>query len=616
MPDIPAAPFTPVCRPVPIRSGLPPSNTDGVGAASPASFSFTVKPFFYQTYWFYIVVVLFILVSGFLFHQFRIRRLRAVKKELATQVEERTRDLKKRNIQLENAHEDIRKSKELIESKSRQVEEQAEKLKELDNVKSRFFANISHEFRTPLTLIMGPLEKMIEESPPDEPETKKKYTMMLRNGQRLLRLINQLLDLSKLSSGKMTLTTWSTDIVGFVKGIAASFRLLSDQKELQLVIEVQYKDGTPGDSPEIPVYIDIRKMEDVMSNLLINALKFTPEGGRVIITITQYAEAAAGFPSGRVEMSVRDTGPGIPQWQLEHVFDRFYQADTTHELHRKGSGIGLSLSRELVELHHGTIDVTSEVGKGTEFIVTLPMGTGHLEPEEITEQPQAQETSGPSVDSRMMVPELIESNSEATHVEQDAPDDSETENESGDKKDIILVVEDSADLRAYIRSSLEPEYTVIEAVNGLEGIEKARKVIPDLIISDVMMPEADGYEVCRVLKGDVNTSHIPIILLTAKASEGDILEGLETGANDYVTKPFNSRILNARIKNLIQLRRHFQQTFSREMSLQPVEMPVSKVDQEFIKDLRKVVEENFDDPDFNVDVLSEKLYMGRSSAVS
>lgn len=481
-----------------------------------------------------------------------------------------------------------------IEEKNRQLEEQSGKLKEMDRVKSRFFANISHEFRTPLTLIMGPLEQLLSDCP--EKDQKKKLGLMLRNSQRLLGLINQLLELSKFESGKVKLQAGQLDIIPFLKGITASFEPLATQKELALTFHPEIK--------KMALYFDPGKLEDVLFNLLSNAVKFTPAGGKITITAHPLTDV--------LEIKLSDTGPGIPRDQLAHIFDRFYQSDSTYDYHRKGSGIGLAIAKELVELHHGTIEVRSRQGenRGTDFIIHLPLGHSHLKPDEmveISEIPSLRKTPAgiPSLD--------VTEKEEARPEPKPGISDVESTEATRTGKNIILVVEDIADVRDYIRGALEPTYKVIEAADGREGIQKAREIIPDLIISDIMMPGADGYELCRVLKNDRDTSHIPILLLTAKAAEENIIKGLETGADDYITKPFNTRILYARIKNLIELRRYLQQTIDREMTLQPTKMAVSQVDKEFVKDLKEVIEKNIADPDFNVEELCRRLYMSHAT---
>jgi signal transduction histidine kinase/DNA-binding NarL/FixJ family response regulator/predicted DNA-binding transcriptional regulator AlpA len=508
-------------------------------------------------------------------HSFRLER---EKQKLGRIVKERTKEIEEKN--------------QTMEAQTLRLKEQAEKLKEMDKIKSRFFANISHEFRTPLTLIMGPLEQKLSES--KDHKEQKELNLMLRNSQRLLGLINQLLELSRFESGKMKLRACGQNIISFLKGIIASFEPVTTKSELTLTFRAN--------DENIPLYFDPEKLEEVIFNLLSNAVKFTPPGGKITVTLTQNSNHDENFPSGSVDISVCDTGPGIPRDQLGHIFDRFYQSDITYEHHPKGSGIGLAIAKEVVELHHGKIDVHSSEGKGTEFIIRLPMGKAHLKSDQIVDIPL--KPSG-----HRFPPEIPDARTPAVPPAETI--ETITDEGKDEGKEIILVVEDSTDVRDYIRGSLEPDYTVVEARDGGEGIRKAREIIPDLVISDIMMPETDGYELCRVLKNDVITSHIPIILLTAKASEENIVEGLETGADDYITKPFSTRILCARVKNLIDLRRQLHRTMDREMTLQPVKISVSPIDKTFLKKLKEVIKENISDPDFNIEQLCKKMDMSQ-----
>jgi signal transduction histidine kinase/ligand-binding sensor domain-containing protein/CheY-like chemotaxis protein len=571
-------------------------NGDGVWNREGASLSFYLQPYFYQTAWFYLLAGLFVLLVGFSLYRFRVRQLHARKEELEALVERRTGDLKHRTTELENAHQRLQQTTGIIEGKNRQLEEQSGKLKELDRVKSRFFANISHEFRTPLTLIMGPLEQMLSGCP--EKEQRQKLGMMQRNSRRLLSLINQLLDLSKFESGKMKLQVSQQNIIPFLKGIVDSFNSLMAQNELGLNFH------TPEEN--ITLYFDGEKIENVVCNLLINAVKFTPPGGQITVVVNQIKDPLPGF----LEISVRDTGIGIPPDQLDHIFDRFYQAEGLDDHAHKGSGIGLALTKELVALHHGEITVRSIEGKGSEFTIRLPLGDRHLGPGEIVRHPgePAKHRNFKEKPDLYMIEKEEEANQTGNEIIHQAID-----GKRGQEKNIILVVEDSADVRSYIRSAIESDYHIIEAMDGREGIKKAREIIPDLIISDIMMPGADGYELCRVLKNDVNTSHVPIILLTAKAAEEDIIEGLECRADDYITKPFNTRILSARIKNLIDVRSQLQENLRREMTFQPSKTSISKIDREFLHDLQAVLDKNIAEPDFNVDQLCKKLYMSHTS---
>ncbi len=549
------------------------------------SFQFKVLPPWYKTWW-----AVSVYAVGFFFLMYLIVKWRSIHLEKEKQTLEQI--IKERTIE--------------IFEKSQQLEEQSEKLKEMDKVKSRFFANISHEFRTPLTLIMGPLEQMLTTTQVNEREQKKKMRLMLRNSQRLLGLINQLLELSKFDSGTMKLQTSRQNIVSFLKGIFHSFDSLAVRYELDLKFQTE--------AENITLYFDSEKMEEVISNLLSNAVKFTPAGGRITLSVKTKKALPGTDQQDFLEVSVSDTGPGIPREDMAHIFDRFYQANSTYELHHKGSGIGLAIAKEIIELHHGKIFVHSREGEGsgTEFVIQLPMGKDHLKPEEIVDSyPAPQKPGTTGAPSKVPFPELMEEEEE--EFEPVEKDKDIVKDPGIPKKDIILVVEDSADVQEYIRGALESLYTVVEARDGEKGLQKAREMVPDLIICDIMMPGVNGYEVCRILKNDIATSHIPIILLTAKASEEDILQGLETGADDYVTKPFSTKILCARIQNLIDLRRHLQQTWNREMTLQPTKIAVSEVDREFIKELKQVMEKNISDTDFNVEQLCQKLYMSHAT---
>jgi signal transduction histidine kinase/DNA-binding response OmpR family regulator len=553
-----------------------------------AVFKFKILPPWYKTWWAFLLYGFFAFLTVYFIVKWRYWRLHQEKQRLEQVVKERTKEINEKNQQLE---------KQTV-----QLQEQSEKLKELDHMKSRFFANISHEFRTPLTLIMGPLEQMLTDDDEEVRDRKDRVKLMLRNSQRLLNLINQLLDLSKLDSGKMKLQPVRQNIVPFLKGLTDSFHFLAAQNKLELTFQSEEED--------ITLYFDLEKLEKVVCNLLSNAIKFTPPGGKITVKVKNNPTPAENFPSGWASISVADTGVGIPKEQVQYIFDRFYQAAVPGEHAQKGSGIGLALTKELVTLHHGEIDFKSSDGsegenRGTEFTFRLPLGKEHLKPEEIVDLP--------GIPSQRQKPYEV-SQLYAVEKEEEERDVEEKDIEpETQEKEIILVVEDSRDVRKYIRGPLEKHYTVVETVNGKEGIEKAREIIPDLIISDIMMPEADGYELCSVLKQDVLTCHIPIVLLTAKASEENVVQGLETGADDYITKPFNTKILMARIRNLIDLRRQLQQKMKRQMMLQPAEISVSSIDEEFIKELQGAIEKNLSDPEFTVEELGKKLYMSRAS---
>ncbi len=546
-------------------------------------FVFKVLPPWFKTWWAFLLYA--IAVSAFLYLLVRLRSWKLVQEKYRLEgiIEDRTKEVLGKNRQLEE--------------QTQQLQEQSVKLKELDQVKSRFFANISHEFRTPLTLIIGPLEQILTAPEPPAPaELESKAKLMLRHSQRLLHLVNQLLDLSRLESGKMKLHVSQRDIVAFLRLIIASFQSLAQQQKLELTLLAEQE--------ELPVYFDADKLEKVMVNLLSNAVKFTPVGGRVTVSVKKRLTEETLFPQGYLEISVSDTGIGIPAEQVEHVFQRFYQAHNSHEYRQKGTGIGLALTKELITLHGGDIRVRSRTNagdqiSGSEFILRLPLGKEHWSAGEIVDVSGADVSPAPP-----LIPGLWQ--------------DAEEQEEPGPRapvpgREVILVVEDSGDMRHYIREALADGYQVVEAVDGLQGITKAREIIPDLIVSDIMMPGADGFELCAQLKKDIHTSHIPIILLTAKSNEASVIEGLETGADDYITKPFNTRVLIARIKNLIELRCQLQLKRRRQMTMQPQEIAVTSLDETFYKEVQDIIEKNLSDPEFNVEQMSKKLYMSRTS---
>ncbi|MEM9830392.1 MAG: two-component regulator propeller domain-containing protein [Bacteroidota bacterium] len=459
---------------------------------------------------------------------------------------------------------------------------ESKKMRELDHLKSRFFANISHEFRTPLTLILGPLEKFIQQND-SHPSAQSTYRMMQRNAQRLLNLVNQLLDLSKLESGNMTLDTQPQAIVPFLKSIALAFTSLAEQR--QIIYHFQF----PTENPV--VYYDADKLEKIVSNLLSNAFKFTPDGGQVTVSII-LREAIQKSGLQTLKISVQDSGSGIPENIIEHIFDRFYQNDAWLADEQQGSGIGLSLVHELVELHQGEITVENTENSGALFTVTLPVKVADYE--EIT-------SNAASRNFPVIIPE----------EEILAEENGKSHSAYNMSKPLVLVIEDNADVRAFIRETLQPNYRLLEAANGKIGLQQAEETIPDLIISDVMMPEMDGVTLCQQLKTDERTSHVPVILLTAKAIGSDKIVGLETGADDYMIKPFRSDELIARINNLIETRRKLRERYSQTVTLQPSDVAITSVDQQFLERMKTIVESHMADATFGVEAFSEEAGLSR-----
>jgi signal transduction histidine kinase/DNA-binding response OmpR family regulator len=524
------------------------ANSDGVWNEAGVSLHIIIDPPWWKTWWAYgLYVVLF---GAIVYGAFRYQLNRA------------------------------RMKQELILEK-----EHAEKLEEIDQIKSRFFTNISHEFRTPLTLILGPLENLFSKTTGKKLKTE--YSIMLRNGRRLLQLINQLLDFSKLEAGHMTIYRKTENIVQLLKGIVGSFASAADQKNISLTFKTQ--------EDKVLASVDPDKFEKILTNLLSNALKFTHEGGRieVVLNLIKLDQIESQVKKENLlEIIVSDTGIGISAEHLKHIFDRFYQADPSQTRKHEGTGLGLALTKELVELHDGKISVVSEEGVGTTFKVYLHVG-----------KPEDQEIS---------VDEQMEHRVDDVGFEEESIEEIE---KVGSKKrapkPIVLVVEDNMDVQLYIKGLLSSQYSMEQAKDGLEGFEKATSIIPDLIINDVMMPYMDGFELCEKLKTDERTSHIPIIMLTARATDSSKLKGLEIGADDYLIKPFNPKELRIRVKNLIDQRAKLRERFSKEIILQPRDIAVTSMDERFLQRAMEIVEAHMGDSDFHIEHFCLEIGMSR-----
>jgi len=454
-------------------------------------------------------------------------------------------------------------------------------LRKMNLVKSRFFANISHEFRTPLTLILGQIESLM--SSDLDIREKAKLQVADKNSHRLLMLINQLLDLSKLEAGNMGLSASQHNIVPFLKSLFFSFESWAAQKNITLQFE--------SDTENLPVVFDPDMMEKIFNNLFSNALKFTLVQGEVKVKIQL-------IDSFYFEIIISDTGPGIPEVQLMNIFDRFYQVDNSGTRRHDGTGIGLALCKELVELHHGTIIADSREGEGMVFIIRLPFG--EVKSEDASDRnPFENYISSSVVFKADKDIELLASQMAPVY-------------ESDTGREIILIVEDNRDVRTYIREQLEPEYLVTEAANGEEGILNARETIPDLILTDLMMPKMDGYLFSKEIRMDERTSHIPLIMVTARAGSEDKIEGLETGIDEYIIKPFSSRELKVRIRNLINQRILLRKRFSRSTLISPSRVTDKSIDQVFLGKVVDVIESHFEDQHFTIESLAGEMNMSVS----
>lgn len=449
-------------------------------------------------------------------------------------------------------------------------QEQTAKLKELDLAKTNFFANISHEFRTPLTLILAPIEDLIKKYPTEET-----LTIVRRNASRLLELVNQLLDLSKLEAGQMPVNLENIILKSYFKRLTSSFTSLAGSKQIDFVVKVFNENYS--------AQIDKDKIEKIVNNLLSNAFKFTAQGKKIMVDISWKN-------STNIIIKITDEGTGISAEKLDKIFDRFYQADTTSSRKFEGTGIGLSLVKELVDVLEGEIKVESKEGVGTTFIVSLPIKERILVEEEVLEDIENQ-----------------------TLTKKEKTQKQTNELEALVESQIMLIVDDNEDIRNYIKSVFENSFKIIEAGNGKEGIMQAKKFVPDMIISDLMMPEMDGFEFCKSLKLDESTSHIPIIMLTAKANIGTKIEGLELGADDYLLKPFNTDEIKVRVKNLVEKQERLKAYFSgKTIELKPSEIKVNSKEKAFLNKAKEILEKHLSESSFGAEQFASEMNVSQT----
>jgi signal transduction histidine kinase/CheY-like chemotaxis protein len=489
-------------------------------------------------------------------------RIERQKRRLERLVAERTEELRQSHAETQRALET--------------VAAQATRLRGLDEAKNRFFANVSHEFRTPLTLIVGPLEGLLAgRYGPLGAGVRGQHELMLRNGRRLLRMVNQILDLAKLESSDLTLDVRPRNLVAFVREATLAFAPLAERSQIRVAFHSKVE--------ELVVAVDAEQLEKVLLNLLSNALKFTEADGEVEVTVR--AEGASAC------VVVRDTGVGIPPGALPHVFERFFQADSASTRRHEGTGIGLALARELVELHGGQIHAESTPGAGSTFTVTLPLQAP------ATAIPIAAGAPGDAtLGERIPWPVPIFAGEDGRQEETE-PKEVEEEDRT-----TVLVVDDNSDVPAYIRSVLAPAYRVLEAADGVAGLALARQALPDLVVADVMMPGMDGLDLVRALKESAETDGIPVLLLTARATPEDQVEGLRSGAEAYLPKPFDPAVLEAQVASLLEQRRRLRaRVRSGEL---PLPEPSTSLLSPFARDLRAALEPHLSDPDFSPEALA------------
>lgn len=468
---------------------------------------------------------------------------------------------------------ELSRQKKKLEEQRDQLISLSKQLEEATHAKLVFFTNVSHDFRTPLTLVADPVEQLLEDKALT-PRQQSLLKVVHKNVHILLRLVNQILDFRKYENDKLELVRANMNLRVQLQEWSHSFQTLALKKHIHFVLEVN------DDRADYLMAVDAEKMERVYFNLLSNAFKFTPENGTITVTLSTLTKEEGGRYARLV---VADTGSGISVQHIRHIFDRFYQIDVNHA----GSGIGLALAKAFVELHGGEITVDSVEGKGTVFTVDIPMT--------VVEEPSADLVQEPRITQQTVVEEL-----EDMETEEQIPDEN---------KECILIIDDNADVRDYVKSLLKEEYTVIEAPDGRAGLKKAMKYVPDAIICDVMMPVMDGLECCRKLKTELQTSHIPVMLLTACSLDEQRIQGFECGADSYISKPFNSKLLLVRLRNLMDNHKRLKQFFGDKTTLS--KESVSEVDKGFVDRFRELIEENLADSELSVEDLGGKMGLSR-----
>jgi signal transduction histidine kinase/DNA-binding response OmpR family regulator len=451
-----------------------------------------------------------------------------------------------------------------------------QKLQELDKAKSNFFANISHEFRTPLTLISGPIQNKLKNNNLEE-EERMNLEMMHRNSTRLLSLVEQLLDISKIEAGGFQIHIKEDALIPFIGTLTDSFAYAAQQKQINFSVH--------HNPTKTQTFFDKDIVEKIVVNLLSNAIKYTPANGS--ITCNSYIK------ENNLHFEIKNTGKGLPKEALAKIFDRFYQNDNTKE----GVGIGLALVKELVKLHNGTITVDSILNEYTTFEVILPVNKESFKERDFVNTKPVEKAIQVKISESAKPSNRKNTELDSENLIEDAP--------------ILLIVDDNDDVRTYLRNLFKDSYDIIHAKNGKEGIDRAIEKVPDIIISDIMMPVKNGIELCNILKVDERTSHIPIILLTAKAGEENELEGIQTGADDYVTKPFNEELLKLRVEKLIESREKLQQRYSQEVILKPKDIAITPVDEQFLERVQKVLDAKLLESSFNIEEFSQSVGMSR-----
>ncbi|BDD08420.1 hybrid sensor histidine kinase/response regulator [Fulvitalea axinellae] len=554
------------------------ANEDGVWSGQETRLVVIVEPPFWWTPWFLGGVLVLAILLVVLLFRYRLNVERRQKAVLERKVREATEEIVRQNKALETQNEALESQQEEILRQQKRLIEMSEEVHEADQSKLRFFTNISHEFKTPLTLILGPLEELLASENVSAP-VRERLGMMRNNGRMLLRLINELMDLRKIDIGKMGLRVSEGDLKSLLEEISGQFASVAQRKRIDIGLEL-------GDAP-VSGYFDRGKLEKVVFNLLSNAVKYTPEDGSVNVSLS--------VEDGEALIRVADSGSGIPEEEKQKIFDRFYRVE--HSV--SGSGIGLSLVKELITTHKGSVGLYDNSPCGAVFELRFPIDRNAYSEEECLVNPVS-----PAVKR-----ELVDIDAEETGKSPNG----NTFGISEEERPVVLVVEDNPDLRLFVKATLQPDYEVLEAADGAEGLEIATEKSPDLVISDVMMPRMDGIEFCGEVKSRLMTCHIPVILLTAKTSEESRVLGYDTGADDYLAKPFSPKVLRSRVANLLANRELLRKRFGGSSLVDSSEGAPSAKDKRFIEKILKIIRRDLDSPDLGVEKIGAEIGMSRSN---
>ena len=474
-----------------------------------------------------------------------------------------------------------------------------EHAEQLNEAKLQFFINISHEIRTPMTLIINPLEKLLAEKKGGE--VQKTYLMIYRNAQRILRLINQLMDIRKLDKGQMFMKFRETDMVGFIDDVMLTFDYMARKKKIHFSFEHAM--------PQLKVWVDMNNFDKILMNIFSNAFKYTPEQGEITVSLSTGRDATRRDPLKEYfEITVTDSGIGLDREKIERIFERFYQIDNDVTKSNFGTGIGLHLSRSLVELHHGIILAENrEDAPGSRFVIRIPLGSAHLRTDELEDV-----EAGITPHAVLVKPEKTDLE-EVFEEGEDEEDEESKKTGKAKNRMRILIVEDEEEILSYLKEELEGDYRIMTRKNGREAYDTILADTPDLVISDIMMPEMDGLSLCRKIKQNTNVNHVPVILLTAKSKPEDTMEGMATGADAYMVKPFNTELLKSTIANLLANRKLLKSKFSgaqqQEDKVQKLSM--KSADEILMSKIMKVINENLSNPDLNVEMLAANVGLSR-----